>query len=72
MQDDLTKAFKGEGIAPLPFTTGYRHVGESNLVLAVRKPPEDKPAEPAPEEKSEPKPDPSPPATPSPRPNRSS
>ena len=47
LQDDLVKAFATEPVQPLPFTTGYRHAGESNLVLALRKPPETRPVEPA-------------------------
>lgn len=35
LQDDLMEAFKAGPVEPLPFVTGYRHVNESNLVLAV-------------------------------------
>ena len=37
-QTDLAKAFKDGPVKELPFVTGYRHPGESNLLLAVRKP----------------------------------
>jgi hypothetical protein len=37
LQDDMTKAFKDGPVEPLPFLTGYRHVGEANLVLAIPK-----------------------------------
>jgi hypothetical protein len=37
LQDDMTAAFKAGPVEPLPFLTGYRHEGESNLVLAVKK-----------------------------------
>ncbi len=36
-QKDLEAAFAAAKPAPLPFTTGYRLAGESNLVLVVRK-----------------------------------
>lgn len=37
LQDDLTQAFKAGPVEPLPFLTGYRREGESNLVLAVKR-----------------------------------
>ena len=52
IQDDLTKAFKDGPVQPLPFVTGYRHPGESNLVLAMPvKPGEAKPEDKKSEEK---------------------
>ncbi len=38
LQDDMTQAFKDGPVETLPFLTGYRHVGEANLVLAIPKP----------------------------------
>lgn len=35
-QDELVKAFNDGQVRPLPFVTGYRHPGESNLVLATK------------------------------------
>jgi hypothetical protein len=52
LQDDLVKAFKDGPVEPLPFVTGYRHPGESNLVLALPvKPGDQKPDEKKPDDK---------------------
>jgi len=36
-QDDLKTAYSGTGVLPLDFGIGYRHRGQSNLLVAVRK-----------------------------------
>ncbi|HEY3450402.1 MAG TPA: hypothetical protein VGK67_28870 [Myxococcales bacterium] len=37
IQPDMTEAFNKGPVEPLPFLTGYRKTGESNLVLAISK-----------------------------------
>ena len=38
IQPDMTEAFEKGPVEDLPFLTGYRKIGESNLVLAIGKP----------------------------------